>query len=404
MVTNEPPRELVVRVLRLGVAGLGRAFMLMLPTLAGDRRVSLVAAADPRREARDRFAHEFGGRAYDTVEALCADPDVEVVYIATPHALHERHAMIAAAAGKHILVEKPMALDTRACRSMIDQARAAGVTLVVGHSHSFDAPYRRARALIVSGQFGAVRMITAINYTDFLYRPRRPEELDSEHGGGVVLNQAAHHVDVVRRLAGTPVASVRAAVGDWDPGRPAQGAYTAFLQFTGGAVASLVYSGYGRFDTDELCGWVGESGQPKEPGDYGVARARLAGAATPQDETALKEARSYGAQAGLSPAPPHRFHHHFGFLVVSCERGELRPVPDGVMVYGNEARWFDALEPPTVPRQEVVDELYDGVVHGRSPIHSGEWGMATVEVCLAMIRSAQEGREIALRDGAASPP
>ena len=74
--------------------------------------------------------------------------------------------------------------------------------LVVGHSHSFDAPILRTRELIASGDFGAVRMINAFNYTDFLYRPRRPEELDTAHGGGAVFNQAAHQVDIVRLLGG----------------------------------------------------------------------------------------------------------------------------------------------------------------------------------------------------------
>ena len=61
---------------------------------------------------------------------------------------------------------------------------------------------QRLRALIESGEFGAVRMINAINYTDYLYRPRRPEELDTAQGGGAVFNQAAHQVDIVRLIGG----------------------------------------------------------------------------------------------------------------------------------------------------------------------------------------------------------
>ena len=94
---------------------------------------------------------------------------------------------------------------------MIDAAQRAGVHLIVGHSHSFDAPVLRLRALIESGDFGRVRMINAINYTDYLYRPRRPEELDTAQGGGAVFNQAAHQVDIVRLIGGGQVASVRAA-------------------------------------------------------------------------------------------------------------------------------------------------------------------------------------------------
>ena len=101
---------------------------------------------------------------------------------------------------------------------MIAAAKAANVNLLVGHSHSFDLPYLRAREMIRSGAYGRVRMINALNFTDFLYRPRRPEELDTGRGGGVVFSQAAHQVDVVRLLAGGKATSVRAFTGSWDAG------------------------------------------------------------------------------------------------------------------------------------------------------------------------------------------
>ena len=154
----------------------------------------------------------------------------------------------------------------------------AGVHLVVGHSHSFDAPIPRLRALVESGAFGAVRMINAINYTDYLYRPRRPEELDTAQGGGAVFNQAAHQVDIVRLIGGGRVTSVRAATGAWDAARPTEGAYAALLTFADGAFASLTYNGYGHFDSDELQGWIGEMGQQKEP-YAGPSRPRFANAA-----------------------------------------------------------------------------------------------------------------------------
>src|SRR5690348_6950389 len=113
------------RRLRVGVAGLGRAFTLMLPTLIADARVELVAAADPRAEATVRFAREFGGRVYRTVEAMCADPEVDVVYVATPHQLHADHVEAAAAGGKHVLVEKPMAITLDECGRMIAASERA---------------------------------------------------------------------------------------------------------------------------------------------------------------------------------------------------------------------------------------------------------------------------------------
>ena len=188
--------------LKLAVIGLGRAFTLMLPTFAADPRIKLSAASDPRTDARQRFAQEFGAKAFEDAESLCADPDVSAVYIASPHQFHLAHVKCAAKHGKHVLVEKPMALSMEDCRDMIAAAREADVKLLVGHSHSFDLPYLRTRAMIRSGAYGRVRMINALNFTDFLYRPRRPEELDTKAGGGVVFSQAAHQVDIVRLLAG----------------------------------------------------------------------------------------------------------------------------------------------------------------------------------------------------------
>ena len=388
--------------LRLGVAGLGRAFTLMLPTFAADRRVRLVAAADPRVEAKERFAAEFGARAHPSVEALCADPEVDVVYVATPHQDHAAHTVIAAAHGKHVLVEKPMAVTLDECTSMIDAVERAGVQMVVGHSHSFDAPILRTREIISSGAVGAVKMISAQYYTDFLYRPRRPEELDTSRGGGVIFSQAAHQVDIVRLLAGGRATGVRALTGNWDAARPAEGAYAALLTFAGGAFASLVYSGYAHFDGDEFCGGRTELGAKKQPGRYGEARRRIARFADAQEEATAKSERNYGGAAQESVASTDVSHQHFGVVLVSCERADLRPLPDGVMIYGDGEATLDSLPKPRVPRVEVVDELWNAVIHGQPPLHDGRWGRATLEVCLAMLTSARENREVALQDQVAA--
>jgi len=384
------------RKLRLGVAGLGRAFTVMLPTFMRDPRVELVAAADSRAEARQRFAAEFSARTYETVEELCADPAVEIVYVATPHHHHAAHTIFAAQHGKHVLVEKPMALTLDDCATMIAAAKQANVHLIVGHSHSFDAPILRTRELINSGKFGAVRMITALNYTDFLTRPRRPEELDTAQGGGAVFNQAAHQVDIVRLLGGGVVKSVRAITGAWDTTRPTEGAYSALLTFESGAFVSLTYGGYGHFDSDEFAGWIGELGQAKQP----YAR-KPQGFASAADEAAFKNTRNYGGSNYQPPAAQGLAHQHFGTIIVSCALADLRPTPNGVMVYQNGTARLDPLPPPEVPRAEVIDELYDAVVNGELPLHDGAWAMATTEVCLAILQSSREGRGVTLAHQAA---
>ncbi|HZE53923.1 MAG TPA: Gfo/Idh/MocA family oxidoreductase [Bradyrhizobium sp.] len=385
--------------LKLGIIGLGRAFTLMLPTFASHPHIAMVAASDPRSDARERFAEEFGATVYERADALCADPEVQAVYVASPHQFHVDHVKLAAAQRKHVLVEKPVALTVEDCREMIEAARQAGVQLLVGHSHSYDLPYLRTREMIRSGAYGRVRMINALNFTDFLYRPRRPEELDTKAGGGVVFSQAAHQVDIVRLLAGAKAKSVRAFTGNWDPARATEGAYNAQIKFEDGSFASLTYSGYGRFDTDEFQGWWGELGQ-KRDGDnsYGRARQMLRNAKTAVEEIEMKNRRAYGpAGRDAFHRETDAAHNHFGLVVVSCERADLRPLPQSVVVYGDEVRRVEELPPPQIPRSEVVDELYDAVVLGRPPLHSGEWGLATLEICLTILASAESGRQVELQ-------
>jgi phthalate 4,5-cis-dihydrodiol dehydrogenase len=378
--------------LRIGVVGLGRAFTLMLPTFVQDNRVKLVAATDPIAAARQQFAADFHAPAYDSVDALCADPTIEAVYVASPHQFHADHVCMAAAHGKHVLVEKPMALSLAECTRMIDACQSAGVYMVVGHSHSFNTPIERCREIIESGVYGAVRMITALNFTDFLYRPRRPEELLTAAGGGVIHSQAAHQIDIVRLLGGGLVRSVRAHTGAWDAARPTEGAYSALLGFEGGAFATVTYSGYGHFDSDEWMNNVGEMGQRKNPDDYGKARQRLA---ANQDETALKAARNYGGSAYTpSQTPPgSQAHPHFGPLIISCDKADLQPSATGITLYADHQKSFVALPAPAIPRAEVIDELFAAARHGQSPIHSGSWARATTAVCLAMLESARTQTE-----------
>lgn len=387
--------------LRLGVAGLGRAFVLMLPSFRADPRVRLVACAAPRAESRAAFAVEFGGRGHATVNDLAADPAVEAIYIATPHQMHAEHVIAAAEAGKHVLVDKPLAVSLADGDRMVAAARKAGVHLVVGPSHSFDAPIALARAIIESGEFGNLRMVQALNYTDFLYRPRRPEELATDAGGGVIFSQAVHQIDMVRLLAGGMASSVAAVTGAWDRSRPTEGAYSALLTFGSGAFASLTYSGYAHYDSDIWMGDVGELGNDKASADYGKARRALADI-PPDRERAAKTTRTYGGGAD-PPVPAH--HEHFGPLVAVCDRADLRATPDGIEIFADTERSFRPAPFGAVPRATVIDALWSAVRDGRAPAQTGEWGLASLEVCHAILQAAATqawvplSRQVPVREG-----
>ena len=383
----------------LGICGLGRAFTLMLPTFVGDNRFVLVAATTPNRETRDIFNKDFDAPSYPDLTALCTDPNVDAVYIASPHEFHFEHVEIAARAGKHILVEKPLAISLKEAQAIVDIVRDCGVHLIVGPSHSFDAPVLQARQMIASNEFGGLGMIQAMYYTDFLYRPRRPEELDTSRGGGVVFSQAAHQVDIVRLLGGGLVKSVRAHTGNWDSTRSTEGAYNAQLVFEGGSFASLTYSGCAHFDGDELVGSIGELGRKKDSGQYGNARRALVGDIDAQLESEKKRARNYGLAGNaddFAKTPSVDTHEHFGLIIASCQRADLKLMPDGITVYGDLERRHINLPAPAIPRVEVMDELFASVMNGKPPLHSAAWGLATLEACIAILTSAKENREVEL--------
>lgn len=384
--------------INLGVVGLGRAFTLMLPTFTQDKRVKLVAGADPRDSARSMFRKNFNAAAYETIEQLCMDPVVEMVYIASPHQFHAQHVRAVASAGKHILVEKPLAINIEDCTAIIEAIDASSVSLIVGHSHSFNGPVLHAAHLLHSGCFGDIHMINALNYTDFLYRPRRPEELDTKMGGGVVFSQAAHQIDITRLLGGGLVDTVRACAGQWDPERPTESAYSALLTFRNGAFASVTYSGYGHYDSDELLGGIGEMGYEKDPGSYGSARQKLARIDSAASESKLKADGNFGgSNYRFNPPLPTKYHQHFGHVLVSATRADIRLTPEGLMIYSDDQRFFEPTPKNDVPRAEVIDEVWNVVRNSARPVHDARWSRATTEVCLAILESAQTGKELKMK-------
>ena len=375
----------------LGIVGLGMAGAVMVHAAAAHGGYVLKAAADPHAGPREAFARDHNARAYAGAEELMADPEVQAVYIATPHQFHAPHAVLAARHGKHIILEKPMALTLADCDTIIAAVERNKVHLVVGHTHAFDPNVRLMRDIIARGELGKLGLINSFNYTNFLYRPRRPEELDTSKGGGILFNQVPHQIDTARLLAGGLVKSVRANASVLDPSRPTEGSCAALLQFENGAAASLVYSGYDHFDSDEWHFGLSERGAPK-PIAHGAARRALAKA--PDETKARTETFAYGNTA--SALPEHQ--PHFGITIVTCSDGDMRASADGVTIYGR-----DGLRDIPIPRgssmpgrREVLDDLAAAIRTGRKPVHDGRWGKATVEVALAILRSSRENREVVL--------
>jgi len=375
----------------LGIAGLGMAGAVMVHAAAAHPDFVLKAGADPHQGPREAFARDHNARAYADVQMLVRDPAISVIYVATPHQYHAEHAVLAAEHGKHIILEKPMALTLADCNAIIAAVERHKVHLIVGHTHAFDPAVRLMRDIIARGELGKLGLIHSFNYTNFLYRPRRPEELDTAQGGGILFNQVPHQIDTARLLAGGLVRSVCASTTILDPSRPTEASCAALLQFANGATASLVYSGYDHFDSDEWHFGIAERGSPKQIA-HGAARRSLAKAT--DEAKARTETFAYGAAKG--DLPPHQ--PHFGVTIVTCAEGDMRASADGITIYDR-----DGMRQVSIPRggsmpgrREVLDDMRVAIRSGSPPVHNGRWGKANVEVALAMLVSSREGRDVAL--------
>ena len=159
------------------------------------------ASRDARRA--ESYAQEFGGTdAFGSYTAAAADPRVAAMYLCTPHHLHLEHSLIAAGAGKHILVEKPMARNLAECREMLTQARRSSVTLMVAENYRYMAAVRSAKTLICDGAIGNLRMIQL--QEEAYFQPSNWRDNPEENGGGVLIDGGIHKADILIYLAGMP--------------------------------------------------------------------------------------------------------------------------------------------------------------------------------------------------------
>ena len=386
--------------LRFGMAGLGVAFNFIAWRTTGWPHVKFTAACDVRQSALDTFKTEFGGETYLDFTQMCRSPNVDVVYIVTPNRFHRDQVITAAEHGKHVIIDKPMATSVEDCEAMNKAAERAGVVLICGHSHSYGPAVQKMREIVASGEIGGLRMINTWHFNEWIYRPRAAWELEAEGGGNLIFNQGAHQVDIVRVLGGGLVRSVRATTGVWDPDRKTEGAYSAYMDFEDGAVATLVYNSYAHFDTAELTGWFGEGPRTLERNLQ--ARKRLRDIANAGEEATAKESWRYGSPTRPQLSGGRSALAHFGLTVVSCEHGDIRQSPNGLLVYGDERMWEVPVEGTTDASNGAIQNMYDVLVHGAAILRSGRWGQATTEVLVGIMDSARQRREVPMRCQVAS--
>lgn len=346
--------------LGLGVAGLGTAGAAMLSAALRRADVRVTALADVAIE--DLHVPPLDGiRQHASLEAMLGDDGVDAVHIATPTPLHYEHVCQALDAGRHVIVEKPVTCDRETAGRLAELASRGDRVVLVGHSESFEPHVTAAREAIDGGEIGDPVMIVAEKCTDWMRRPRLPEEWDPAMGGGLIRRQGVHQVDVLRTLADRDY-SVRVAQTREDPERGAAGSYCAWLSGTGATEAFIAHDGIGRLSgvgtTASAAGEITIAGGERTEKR---SRTRLLLA------RALRERLTLGGDDS-------------GRVVVIGTDGEVTASGARVEVTGRLGRRTAALGDYPSGRDAVLDELLAAIDGGRV-VHGLAWGAENLRLC-----------------------
>jgi len=338
--------------LGIGLIGCGRVSKLHLDAAAGVSGARLVAAADLSAERAERAAAPYSAAVCTSAEELVARDDVDLVVVATPSGTHAEVGSLAARAGRHVLVEKPVDVDPAAARQLIATCRERGVTLSVISQHRFDAGSVRLKAAIDAGELDPLVLAEG---RVWWYRGDDYYAADSWRGtraldGGALMNQGIHTVDLLRWLLG-PVTSISAEATTAAHRIEMEDTLAAALRFERGTLATLAVT------------------TAAAPGE-----AEILTFAGPKGTFRLESGTLIAAPAGE------------GLTLVAESADPEAPKPTA-------ARGSTDLA--ATAHQAQLQDVVDAIKAGRPPAISGEDGLAAVELVTAAYRSAELGQPVA---------
>lgn len=343
----------MTELLRFGLIGCGRVAPRHADSLNSLPDVRLIAVADIKESRAAHFAAQYGATAYTDYRALLERPDIDVVNICTPSGTHAQIALDALTAGKHVLVEKPIALSLADANKMIATAGKAGRRLGVVLQNRYNPPMQDLKKVVTEGRLG--RLLLG-NATVRWYRTQEYYE-DDWHGtwamdGGALMNQSIHHIDALQWLMGRPE-NVFAYTATLAHRMEAEDVGVAVIRFSGGALATV--EGSTVTYPENLEGSVavfGERGSVKVGG------------------TALNR------------------------KVLWKIAGELE--------HERELLTREQVDPPSVygaSHKAVIADMAAAVREGRDPQTNGREARKSLALVLAMYESARTGQPVAIADG-----
>ncbi len=196
---------------RWGILATGRIARSFARNLQEVPGAEIAAVGSRSAESAEAFAGEFGGRAHASYDALVDDPDVEIVYVASPHALHLEHARLAFAAGKHVLCEKPLALNATQAEEMVAAATAAGRFLMEAMWMACHPVIRAVGQGLDEGRFGTPRQVHA-DLGFVVTDPPSGRMFNPDLGGGALLDMGIYPLTFAHLMAGPADRMVASAV------------------------------------------------------------------------------------------------------------------------------------------------------------------------------------------------
>ena len=227
--------------LRFAIIGIGNIAPLHAAAIRGTHDAELVAVATRNSERGTQFAAEHGGTWYADYRELLKRGDIDVVAICTPHDLHLPMTLDAAAAGKHVLCEKPMARTVAECDEMIAACERVGVTLGVIYQSRFEPLVRKLKSALDEGQIGKLLWVSTCTIwyrSDEYYRSADWRGTWAREGGGVLINQGSHALDLFLWLTGMPT-RITAKMRTLNHQIEVEDAVMAQLEYAGGALGSV---------------------------------------------------------------------------------------------------------------------------------------------------------------------
>ncbi len=235
-------------VLSVGIIGAGGIARSHIRAIEENDNIQLAAVMDVDGTRAEAVAAEYEVRAYTNMEALLEDPEVEAVHVCTPHKFHTEAVVKAAEAGKHVIVEKPMALTLAECDQMVDACEQAGKILMVGQVMRYYPVNRLIKRMIADGEIGEVGHLMRRRYSYF--NPTGPDShyrhwyLDLEVGGICVLYCfGPHEYDILHWYLNSPVTEVYArGTESTELYRGQKDTYTAVMTHANGSVSVLSQS------------------------------------------------------------------------------------------------------------------------------------------------------------------